>query len=80
MNIPTRVRLTDMQLLNGKLETITAMQLRAAPGDILDSVMAGKVFVVTKHNKPVAVISRIPGAQLSIKFNAKGERSYTLES
>lgn len=47
-------RLTDTQFLAGQLETITAMDLRRAPGDALTQVTLGKIFLITRNGKVVA--------------------------
>ncbi len=51
-------KLLDSDLLVGEHETITAMDLRKGPGDILTQVAMGKVFTITKQGKPIAVLSR----------------------
>lgn len=51
-------KLLDSNLLVGEHETITAMDLRKGPGDILMQVAMGKVFTITKQGKPIAVLSR----------------------
>lgn len=43
--------------LTGQTETITAMELRAAPGDVLLQAQMGKVFNITKNGVIVAVLS-----------------------
>lgn len=74
-------RLNKEVKLHG-LDTVTMMELRARPGEVLDSVMLGKTFIITRgtrHNKtPVAVLSRLPGEQLSIKVNGDGTIEYEL--
>ena len=49
-------RLSDMQLLGGKEVTITMMDLRSAPGDVMDLVLQGATITVTRQGKPIAVI------------------------
>ena len=51
-------KLLDSNLLVGEHETITAMDLRKGPGDILTQVAMGKVFTITRQGKPIAVLSR----------------------
>jgi len=51
-------RLADMQLLAGKEVTITMMELRQQPGDVMDLVLQGATITVTRQGKPVAVIHK----------------------
>ena len=46
--------------LDGKLETITATDLRHAPGEVLASVQLGKRFIITKQGRPVAMLCPPP--------------------
>ena len=43
--------------LEGQTETITAMELRKTPGDILLQAQMGKVFNITRAGVIVAVLS-----------------------
>ena len=49
--------LTKTAILTGQTETITAMELRATPGDILLQVQMGKTFNITRNGVIVAVLS-----------------------
>lgn len=49
-------RLVAMQLLAGQTETISMMDLRSRPGDVIDQVQMGKTFTITKGGKAVAVL------------------------
>lgn len=51
------MKLTEMQLLKGKSETISMSDLRSRPGDIIQQVQSGKTFTITKGNKIVAVLT-----------------------
>ena len=51
-------RLSDMQLLPGAEITITMMELRSAPGDVMDLVLQGATITVTRQGKPIAVIHK----------------------
>lgn len=66
----------DEVSLAGKLDTITVMELRRQPGEVLACVSLGKTFVVTKSGKPIAIISKPPGEQLTIEVDRKGRISY----
>jgi prevent-host-death family protein len=54
MNKVMSRRLTDMRMLEGKTETITLMELRSRPGDVIAQVQMGKSFTITKSGKRVA--------------------------
>lgn len=71
-------RLTEYVNLKGQIETITMMNLRSRPGEVFDSVALGKVYIVTKAGKPLAVLSRLPGEQLAIRVNGNGSKEYVL--
>jgi antitoxin (DNA-binding transcriptional repressor) of toxin-antitoxin stability system len=49
-------RFADMQVLRGKDFTITMMDFRKQPGDIMDLVIQGATVTVTRQGKPIAVI------------------------
>lgn len=68
----------DQVNLNGKIETISSQELRAQPGEVLESVALGKVFVVTKRDKPIAVISKPPGQTLTINVGTDGGISHSV--
>ncbi len=73
----------DEVSLKNKLEEITMMELRKAPGEVIGSVELGKVFIIKKNKKPVAVLSRLPdlnnfSVRLSIRVGSNGKISYTL--
>jgi len=46
--------------LDGRIETITAMDFRRSPGEVFMGVMLGKRFIITKQGKPVAMICGVP--------------------
>ena len=71
-------KLRELSPFTGKLETITAMDFRKQPGEILDSVVLGKTFVITKQGKPCALLTQLPGQVLSIIVDRKGNQSYGL--
>ena len=53
-------KIRDEVSLGGKLETITAMDWRRAPGEVLASVALGKRFIITKQGRPVAMLCQPP--------------------
>lgn len=71
-------RLRELTPLAGKLETITAMDFRKSPGEVLDSVQFGKTFVITKQGKPVALLTQLPGQVLTIEVDKHGDYSYKI--
>jgi prevent-host-death family protein len=62
--------------LRGKIENITMSELRARPGEVLQSVELGKVFVVTRNGKQVAVLAPVPGEELVTIIQPDGSKSY----
>ena len=77
MSKPRLVKKRDT-LLVGELEVMTLTDFRRGPGDVIAQVQMGKVFVLTKQGKPVAVISKPPGEQLSIVVDHQGRETYEL--
>ena len=73
----SRKRLTDERRPRS-LEYLTAQELREAPGDVLTQVYLGKVYVVTRNGAPVAVLSPLPGENLTINYDGKGHVTYGL--
>lgn len=51
-----RKRLEKSALLTGQVETITAMDFRRGPGDVLLQVQMGKTFNITKCGVVIAVL------------------------
>ena len=51
-----RKRLEKAVSLSGQTETITAMDFRRGPGDVLLQAQMGKIFHITKHGVTVAVL------------------------
>lgn len=72
-------KLTDMVSLQGETETITAVELRKLPGEILEQASLGKTFTITKNGKPIATISQhellapLLGAEVRRLGLSKGE-------
>ena len=52
-----RRTLTQTMDLSGETETITAMDLRKAPGDVLLQAQLGKTFHITRNGVVIAVLS-----------------------
>ncbi len=51
-----RKRLEKSAILTGQTETITAMDFRRGPGDVLLQAQMGKIFNITKHDVIIAVL------------------------
>jgi len=49
-----RKRLEKSAILTGQTETITAMDFRKGPGDVLLQAQLGKTFYITKHGVVIA--------------------------
>lgn len=52
-----RKPLAKTAILTGQSETITAMDFRRGPGDVLLQTQMGKVFNITRNGVVVAVLS-----------------------
>jgi antitoxin (DNA-binding transcriptional repressor) of toxin-antitoxin stability system len=50
----------DEVSLSGRVETITMMDLRKKPGEVLSSVALGKTFIITRAGKPIAELKKMP--------------------
>ena len=55
---------------------ITITELRQHPGEILTQVASGKIFLITKHWKPIAVLSKPPGVTLTTVIDGNGQVRY----
>lgn len=64
--------------LIGRCEEISISEFRKAPGDVLKAVELGKVFVIKRNGKSIAVLSALPGQCLTINVESDGEKSYRL--
>jgi len=51
-----RKRLEKSAILTGQTETITAMDFRRDPGDVLLQAQMGKTFNITKHGVVIAIL------------------------
>ena len=71
-------KLKDEISLVNKIESISMMELRSAPGEILMAVDFGKTFIITKGKKSIAVLSKLPGINLTINVDNKGKTTYKL--
>lgn len=71
-----RKKLTETTMLRGFIEKITMMDLRKSPGDIIEQVQMGKIFIVSKAGKDVAVLQALPGESLTLFISPKGKRDY----
>ena len=52
-----RTRLDKSRILTGQHETITAMDFRRGPGDVLLQAQMGKTFHITKNGVVIACLS-----------------------
>ena len=50
------IKLKDEVRLQSKVDTITMMEFRHSPGEIMDKVMYGQTIIVTRSGKPQAMI------------------------
>lgn len=64
--------------LCGEIETISMMALRRSPGVIMTAVECGKVFIISRAGKEIAVLCRVPGEQLTTEIDSVGNASYSL--
>ena len=71
-------KLTETLSLRGHFGTLTMSELRARPGDLILQVELGKVFLIMRAGKPVAVISPVPGETLTIEVKPDGKWGYSL--
>ena len=71
-------KLADNVSLSGRIEEITISEFRKAPGDVLTQVELGKTFVIKRNGKDIAVLSKVPGVQLSISVDCLGQTEYDL--
>ena len=61
-----------------KCEEITISELRSSPGAVLAMVALGKTYIITRNGKQVAVLSKVPGQQLTMVVAADGKKTYRL--
>jgi len=69
-------KIKDEVSLIGKTEVITMMDLRKNPGEVISSVELGKTFIITRSGRQVAVLSKLPGEQLTMTIDSKGRTIY----
>lgn len=67
-----RKPLAKTAILTGQEETITAMDFRRGPGDVLLQAQMGKVFNITRHGVVVAVLS--PPESSALELGAEVRR------
>lgn len=48
--------LAELKLLSGQTESITMTEFRNRPGEVIDQILQGKSFTITRAGKVVAVI------------------------
>lgn len=61
-----------------EVKTIEKMELRERMGEVFYELKNGTTFVITHGQKktPVAVLSALPGENLTMTVDSKGEISY----
>lgn len=59
-------KLTEMIDLTGQTETITAVEMRKLPGEILEQASLGKTYIVTKNGNPIAQITKVEPTALEL--------------
>ena len=69
--------------LVGRTETITMMDLRKKPGEVLSSVALGKTFIITRSGKPIAELKKLPEKptikELEDILSSEGKRRIVLQ-
>lgn len=73
-------RIRDEISLAGKIETITMMELRSRPGEVIEAAMLGKTYLISRNGRAVAVLSALPGQHLAMNVDPKGRVTYVLET
>lgn len=71
-------KIKDTFNMDGSIEEIAICEFRDHPGEVLNQVELGKVFVLKRHGKALAVLSKVPGINLSIIVDTQGKVSYDL--
>lgn len=69
-------KLKDCVSLKGQMDTITVDEFRRNPGDVFAQVAMGKIFVISRYGKAVAVLSQPPGEALDIEIGPTGLPTY----
>jgi len=64
--------------LNSKLDTISMTDFRDQPGELISNVKLGMTYVIEKNGKPIAVLSKLPGVNLTLVIDRNGKKSYKL--
>lgn len=70
--------LAEQVKLKRELITISITDLRKRPGDVMSQVRFGKTFLLTHCGKPVAVLSKVPGEQLTVVVKRDQSIDYSL--
>ena len=73
-------RLAEEVSLAGIVDSISMMQFRRTPGEIIRAVELGKTFVITRSGKEIAVLSKPPGEVLTMNVAPDGKVSYLQQS
>ena len=69
-------KLLELFDMTGQIESISMMELRSSPGDVIDQVALGKAYIIERNGKPKALLSRLPGISLTKLVDPKGRTYY----
>jgi antitoxin (DNA-binding transcriptional repressor) of toxin-antitoxin stability system len=74
-------RFKDMVNLRGQQDEITMMELRNAPGEVIDQAGCGKTWIITRDGRQLAAIIPLPRVgepqvELTIKVDKKGRVTF----
>ena len=67
----------NKDVLYGKLETITMMELRLRMGEVVQQVKMGKQFILSHGGKPFGVLQKLP-ADLTTVVESDGSLNYQI--
>lgn len=77
---PRMKKIADQLSLKNQIESISMSELRQHPGEVFAQVGLGKVFVIKKNGREVAVLSAVPGTELTTIIAPDGSKTYRISS